>query len=60
MFRGKVRISDGDEWTPELADQSSLAFSRRAKFYQNGLDAMIGRSDLKNGFLKSEILALDG
>lgn len=60
MFRGKVRVSDGDQWTPELADQSSLAFLRGSKFYQNGINAIIDRSDLKQGFLKSEILALDG
>lgn len=60
MFRGKVRVTDGDAWIPEFADQSSLAFHQRAIFYKNGIDEIINRSDLTEGFLKSEILALDG
>lgn len=60
IFRGKLRIVDGDTYTPELADQSSLRFQQKAKFYQDGIDEIINQSDLKVGFERSEVLALDG
>lgn len=60
QFRGKLRVIDGDTYTPELADQSSLRFQHKAKFYQDGIDAIINQSDLKAGFQKCEVLALDG
>lgn len=60
IFRGRLRVIDGDTYTPELADQSSLRFQHKAKFYQDGIDAIINQSDLKVGFQKSEVLALDG
>lgn len=60
IFRGKLRVIDGDTYTPELADQSSLRFQHKAKFYQDGIDAIINQSDLKVGYQKSEVLALDG
>lgn len=60
LFRGKLRVIDGDTYTPELADQSSLRFQHKAKFYQDGIDAIINHSDLKAGFQKCEVLALDG
>lgn len=60
IFRGKLRVIDGDTYTPELADQSSLRFQHKAKFYQEGIDAIINQSDLKVGFQRSEVLALDG
>lgn len=53
-------MTDGENWTTELADQSSLRFLYRAKFYQNAIDQMMNRSDLKQGFKRTEVLALDG
>lgn len=60
VFRAKMRIIEGDRWTNELADQSSLRFQHRAKFYQDSIDVMINLSDLKDGYKKSEVLAFDG
>lgn len=60
IFRAKLRINEGDKWTPELADQSSLRFQHKAKFYQDGIDSIINRSDLRDGYQRSEVLALDG
>lgn len=60
IFRAKLRVTDGDSWTTELADQSSLRFQHRAKFYQDAVDGIINRSDLKEGYKKCEVLALDG
>ncbi|XP_055298074.1 uncharacterized protein LOC129566301 [Sitodiplosis mosellana] len=60
IFRAKLRITAGDNWTTELADQSSLRFQHRAKYYQHAIDGMINRSDLKEGYKRSEVLALDG
>lgn len=60
IFRAKVRIADGDQWTVELTDQSSLRFQHRAKYYQDGIDEIINKSDLKQAFKRSEVLALDG
>lgn len=60
IFRAKLKITSGDKWTTELADQSSLRFQHRSKFYQDAIDQMINRSDLKEGYKRSEVLALDG
>lgn len=60
IFRAKIHITDGDPWSVELTDQSSLRFQHRAKHYQAGIDAIINKSDLKEGYKKSEVLALDG
>lgn len=60
IFRAKLRVTSGDNWTTELADQSSLRFQHRATFYQDAINQMINRSDLKEGYKKSEVLALDG
>lgn len=59
-FRTKLHIIDGDKWTSELADQSSLRFQHKAKFYKTGIDAIVKQSDLKSLYLRSEVLALDG
>lgn len=60
IFRAKLRVTNGDNWTTELADQSSLRFQHRAQFYQDAINQMINRSDLKEGYKRSEVLALDG
>lgn len=60
IFRAKIHITDGDQWSVEFTDQSSLRFQHRAKHYQTGIDTIIKASDLKEGFKRSEVLALDG
>lgn len=60
IFRAKMRVTAGDNWTTELADQSSLRFQHRAKFYQDAINQMMNRSDLSEGYKRSEVLALDG
>lgn len=60
IFRAKMRVTAGDNWTTELADQSSLRFQHRAKFYQDAINQMMNRSDLREGYKRSEVLALDG
>lgn len=60
VFRAKLRVTGGEDWTIELADQSSLRFQHRAKFYEDAINQMMNRSDLRDGFKRSEVLALDG
>lgn len=60
IFRAKIHIVDGDHWSNELADQNSLRFQHRARFYEDSVDLMINLSDLKTGYKKSEVLAFDG
>lgn len=60
VFRAKLRVIDGENWTIELADQSSLRFQHRAKFYEDAINQMMNRSDLREGFKRTEVLALDG
>lgn len=60
IFRAKIHVTDGDDWSNELADQNSLRFQHRARFYEDSVDLMINLSDLKTGYKKSEVLAFDG
>lgn len=60
VFRGKLLVTDGDRWTTELADQSSLRFQYRSKYYADGIQSIILKSDLKEGYKRTEVLALDG
>lgn len=60
VFRAKLRVTGGENWTNEFADQSSLRFQHRAKFYEEAINQMMNRSDLREGFKRSEVLALDG
>lgn len=60
VFRGRIHVIEGDNWTAALADQSSLRFQHKAQFYREGIDTIIKRSDLRDSFQGSEILALDG
>lgn len=60
IFRASIHVIEGDEWTLPLADQSSLRFQHKSQFYRDGIDAIIQRSDLRDSFEGSEILALDG
>uniref|UniRef100_A0A182S918 Atrial natriuretic peptide-converting enzyme n=1 Tax=Anopheles maculatus TaxID=74869 RepID=A0A182S918_9DIPT len=60
IFRARLRVIEGDRWTPELADQNTLRFQHRARDYRERINLIMRRSDLREPFEGSEILALDG
>lgn len=60
IFRAKFKVVDGDTWSPELADQNSVAFQQKARDYRERINLLLRRSDLKESYEGSEILALDG
>lgn len=60
IFRARLRVVDGDSWIPELADQSTPRFQQRARDYRERINLIMRRSDLREPYEGSEILALDG
>lgn len=60
MFRAKFRVINGDVWTSELADQNSLRFQHKTRDYRERINLVIRRSDLRESYEGSEVLALDG
>lgn len=60
IYRAKFKVIDGDDWSPKLAEQDSLAFQQRARDYRERINLLLRRSDLKESYEGSEILALDG
>lgn len=60
VFRAKLRITAGDAWTPELADQNSLRFQHKQRDYRERINLVVRRSELRDAFDGSEVLALDG
>lgn len=59
VFRGKFQILN-DKWTMDLANQNSLRFQQKARDYRERINLVVRRSDLKDAYDGSEILALDG
>ncbi|XP_055390020.1 uncharacterized protein LOC129619000 [Condylostylus longicornis] len=60
IFRGKFRVTQGDKWSMDLANQNSIRFQHKARDYRERINLVIKRSDLRNSYDGSEILALDG
>ncbi|XP_055595404.1 uncharacterized protein LOC129746008 [Uranotaenia lowii] len=60
IFRARFRVIDGDYWTPDMADQSSQRFQTRSRDYRERINLIMRRSDLRDPYEGSEILALDG
>ncbi|XP_055622880.1 uncharacterized protein LOC129766374 isoform X2 [Toxorhynchites rutilus septentrionalis] len=60
IFRGRLRVVEGDNWTSELADQNTPWFQQRARDYRERINLIMRRSDLREPYEGSEILALDG
>lgn len=60
VFRGKLRIIDGDVWTSDLADQNSMRFQHKIRDYRERINLIIRRSDLRDSYEGCEVLALDG
>uniref|UniRef100_A0A1B0FR42 Atrial natriuretic peptide-converting enzyme n=1 Tax=Glossina morsitans morsitans TaxID=37546 RepID=A0A1B0FR42_GLOMM len=59
IFRGKFHIRN-DKWTMDLADHKSQRFQSKGRDYRERINLVIRRSDLREAFERSEILALDG
>jgi hypothetical protein len=53
-------VVEGDSWSSELADQNTLRFQHKSRDYRERINLVIRRSDLRDGYEGSEILALDG
>lgn len=49
-----------DKWSMELANQNSLRFQHKARDYRERINLTLRRSDLREAYEGSEILALDG
>ncbi|XP_039959052.1 uncharacterized protein LOC120773922 [Bactrocera tryoni] len=58
-FRGKFLVMN-DKWSMELADQNSLRFNHKARDFRERINLIVKRSDLREAYEGSEILALDG
>ncbi|XP_065365129.1 uncharacterized protein LOC135958180 [Calliphora vicina] len=59
VFRGKFQILN-DKWSMDLANQNSLRFQQKSRDYRERINLLVRRSDLKEAYDGSEILALDG
>ncbi|XP_062141765.1 uncharacterized protein LOC133849595 isoform X2 [Drosophila sulfurigaster albostrigata] len=59
VFRGKFMVLN-DKWSMELANQNSLRFQHKARDYRERINLTLRRSDLREAYEGSEILALDG
>lgn len=59
VFRGKFMVLS-DKWSMELANQNSLRFQHKARDYRERINLTLRRSDLREAYEGSEILALDG
>ncbi|XP_037725052.1 uncharacterized protein LOC119556725 isoform X2 [Drosophila subpulchrella] len=59
VFRGRFMVLN-DKWNMELANQNSLRFQHKARDYRERINLTLRRSDLREAYEGSEILALDG
>ncbi|KAL7745360.1 hypothetical protein ACLKA6_015377 [Drosophila palustris] len=59
VFRGKFMVLN-DKWSMELANQNSLRFQHKARDFRERINLTLRRSDLREAYEGSEILALDG
>lgn len=59
-FRGTFKIIDGDAFTSEFADNNNKVFKIKARDYRERLNLLFRKSFVRNGFMGTEILALDG
>lgn len=60
IFRGRIRVIDGDHFTMNLTDQNSFEFHEKAREYRERINLLISRSEFRKYYDGSEILALDG
>ncbi|KAG1654936.1 Atrial natriuretic peptide-converting enzyme [Nymphon striatum] len=59
VYKGTFRVLEGDRYNTRYADSLSREFRSRAEFYESKLNALFNSSQVKEAFMKSEILALD-
>ncbi|EDX17403.1 GD16890 [Drosophila simulans] len=59
VFRGRFMVLN-DKWSMELANQNSMRFQHKARDYRERINLTLRRSDLREAYEGSEILALDG
>lgn len=60
IFRGRIRIVEGDHFTMNLTDQNSIDFFEKAREYRERINLLISRSEFRKYYDGCEILALDG
>ncbi|OXU25522.1 hypothetical protein TSAR_016581 [Trichomalopsis sarcophagae] len=60
IFLATFRVTEGDAFSPDLADPSTEAFRQRSRAYRDRLNLVFRRSPLQMPFIGAEILALDG
>ncbi|CAG9862459.1 unnamed protein product [Phyllotreta striolata] len=60
VFRATFRVTEGDVFSPELADPGTSMFKSRSRDYRERLNLLFRRSTVRHGYLGSEVLALDG
>lgn len=53
-------MTNGERWHPAFADQNSLEFKASSRDYRERINLVIRKSDLRDSYEGSEILALDG
>lgn len=60
IFRGRIRVIEGDQFTMNLTDQNSIEFFEKAREYRERINLLVSRSDFRKWYDGCEILALDG
>jgi len=60
IFRGRIRVIEGDYFTMNLTDQNSIEFLEKAREYRERINLLISRSEFRKYYDGCEILALDG
>lgn len=60
IFRGRIRVIEGDHFVMNLTDQNSFEFLEKAREYRERINLLISRSDFRKYYDGCEILALDG
>ncbi|CRL04550.1 CLUMA_CG017622, isoform A [Clunio marinus] len=60
IFRGRIRVIEGDYFIMNYTDQNSIEFFEKAREYRERINLLISRSDFRKYYDGCEILALDG
>lgn len=60
IFRGRIRVIEGDHFFMNLTDQNSIEFLEKSREYRERINLLISRSDFRKYYDGCEILALDG